>query len=556
MMYFLISFYMLIFSIITNFLMMMFIKFNLKLLINFNFKNMLSMKIEFIMFFDWMNFMFMSTILLISSMVFLYSMNYMKLDKNLNRFMKLILIFIMSMIFMIISPNFISIMLGWDGLGLSSYLLVKFYQNFKSLNSSLITLLMNRIGDIMILMMISLMMYKNSWNFMFINNINQKIMMLILITSMTKSAQIPFSTWLPLAMAAPTPVSSLVHSSTLVTAGVYLLIRFNYLMNEYFMKILMMISLTTMLMSSMNAMLEFDLKKIIALSTLSQLALMMFSISLNLTNLTFFHLITHAMFKSLLFLCSGIMIHNYFNNQDIRFINQLNLNMPSIMIIFNVASFTLSGMPFMSGFYSKDLILEMFMMNLNNKFIYMMFFLSMSLTLMYSIRLIYYISIYNLNLNMNSYFNLNSLMNNSIIVLFMLTMFYGSMFNWMIFNSKNMIFLNMNMKIMIYYFILIFNLMYLYLFINKFIKKSIMKLFMLKFLNQMWFINLIYKKKYNIMMMNNKYIKIMENSWLEYFNIKKMLNFKLLMNMKMIKIKINLMSLFMFTIYLIILNLF
>jgi NADH-ubiquinone oxidoreductase chain 5 len=215
--------------------------------------------------------------------------------------------------------------------------------------------------------------------------------MLIVFAGITKRAQIPFSSWLPAAIAAPTPVSALVHSSTLVTAGVYLLIRFNFLIVETSLGFfLLLISGLTIFMAGLGANFEFDLKKIIALSTLSQLGLIIRILSLGFFKLAFFHLLTHALFKALLFICAGVIIHNIKNSQDIRDIGKLVIFIPLTLICLNVANLALCGLPFLSGFYSKDLILEIVLIRNINIFSYFLFFFSTGLTVIYSLRLFYY----------------------------------------------------------------------------------------------------------------------------------------------------------------------
>lgn len=213
---------------------------------------------------------------------------------------------------------------------------------------------------------------------------------LVVLASITKRAQIPFSAWLPAAIAAPTPVSSLVHSSTLVTAGVYLLIRFNFSLNFNLIIFLLFISRITMFMAGLGANFEFDLKKIIALSTLSQLGLIMRILSLGEYILAFFHLLTHALFKALLFICAGCLIHNLRNCQDIRYMGGLVVQMPLTICFFTISNLSLCGLPFLSGFYSKDLILEVLSIDYINLYIYFVFFLSVGLTVFYTFRLIYY----------------------------------------------------------------------------------------------------------------------------------------------------------------------
>lgn len=205
---------------------------------------------------------------------------------------------------------------------------------------------------------------------------------------MTKSAQIPFSSWLPAAMAAPTPVSALVHSSTLVTAGVFLIIRFYSFLSSFsiFFYFLMFVSVLTMLMAGVSACFEMDMKKVIALSTLSQLGVMMSSLALGLPLISFFHLCTHALFKALLFLCAGSFIHSCFHVQDFRLLGGLFYQMPFSVCCINIANLALCGSPFLSGFYSKDLILEGFLFSYDNIFILFLVFFATGLTVCYSIR--------------------------------------------------------------------------------------------------------------------------------------------------------------------------
>nr|YP_010400418.1 NADH dehydrogenase subunit 5 [Cotesia flavipes]UQS76147.1 NADH dehydrogenase subunit 5 [Cotesia flavipes] len=554
-MYFLLSFNLLMFSLFN---------FNVSLIflikkLNYLFEWLIYMKdfflIKLIYYFDWMSFLFISVIFLISSMVILYSMNYMDNDININRFMMLIMIFIFSMIIMIISMNLIVILLGWDGLGLSSYCLVIYYQNKKSYNSGMITILMNRIGDLLILVSISLLMKNYSWNLMFLNNLNYMLMFFIFIASITKSAQIPFSTWLPLAMSAPTPVSSLVHSSTLVTAGIYLLIRLNYLFSNNFMLFMMIISSMTMFFSGMSANFEFDFKKIIALSTLSQLGLMMFILSFKLPMISFFHLIMHAMFKSLLFLCSGIVIHNFFNNQDIRMISLNNNYLMFVNMVFFLSSLTLMGMPFLTGFYSKDFIIEMFNMKYNNYFMFFIMYLSMGLTVSYSLRLIYY-----LNLKVLKNFNFLkikfNLMDYSILILIFMTVFFGSMMNWLMFNCLNYIYLSKFIKLMIFFFMFMGILIGLIL-MKVFYLKNNFLIFIYKFNNMMFFLPLNFKKnKINYMKLIFNMLMIQDFGWNEYFLLNKFLFILNLNNLFLLNMKFSIFNFMIFIVYLFMLLMF
>nr|YP_010037294.1 NADH dehydrogenase subunit 5 [Acidiella diversa]QQW48070.1 NADH dehydrogenase subunit 5 [Acidiella diversa] len=406
--------------------------------------------------FDWMSLLFMSFVLLISSLVIYYSKEYMMGDVNINRFIMLVLMFVLSMMLLIISPNLISILLGWDGLGLVSYCLVIYFQNVKSYNAGMLTALSNRIGDVAFLLAIAWMLNYGSWNYIFYlelmkNSIEMEIIgYLIVLAAMTKSAQIPFSSWLPAAMAAPTPVSALVHSSTLVTAGVYLLIRFNILLCESLLgQILLLISGLTMFMAGLGANFEFDLKKIIALSTLSQLGLMMSILSMGFYKLAFFHLLTHALFKALLFMCAGAIIHNMNNSQDIRLMGGLSIFMPLTSTCFNVANLALCGMPFLAGFYSKDMILEIVSLSYINYFSFFLYFFSTGLTVCYSLRLVYYSMTGELNWgSLNMLADEGWIMLRGMMGLLIMSIIGGSMLSWLIFPTPYMICLPYYMKLL------------------------------------------------------------------------------------------------------------
>nr|YP_010415464.1 NADH dehydrogenase subunit 5 [Ziczacella heptapotamica]USC52154.1 NADH dehydrogenase subunit 5 [Ziczacella heptapotamica] len=409
-----------------------------------------SLNIYYLILLDWISCLFISVVLFISSMVVFYSMNYMGLySYSSNRFLFLVILFVLSMLLMIISPNLLSILLGWDGLGLVSYCLVIYYNSMKSYLAGLITCLTNRLGDIGLLISISWMMSFGSWHFMFyLDYLEYNLFYLVIISSFTKSAQIPFSTWLPAAMAAPTPVSSLVHSSTLVTAGVYLLIRFfNFYVYQNFF--FLFLSILTMFMSSFCANYEFDLKKIIALSTLSQLGLMMSSLFMGLVNLSFFHLLTHAMFKSLLFLCAGIFIYYMNDNQDIRVMGSVCNSMPFTTSCFNISNLALCGIPFLSGFYSKDMIVEFMMMQYSGLIFYLIFFICLGLTCSYSFRLFYYSMLINSKFKSHMLFSEEkNVMKLSIFFLTIFSVFFGCMTLWLMLIDLFFLIFPLYMKIM------------------------------------------------------------------------------------------------------------
>nr|YP_009469518.1 NADH dehydrogenase subunit 5 [Hydrotaea ignava]AVD96779.1 NADH dehydrogenase subunit 5 [Hydrotaea ignava] len=488
-----------------------------------------SMSIVMTLLFDWMSLIFMSFVLMISSLVIYYSKEYMESDYKINRFIMLVLMFVSSMMLLIISPNLISILLGWDGLGLVSYCLVIYFQNVKSYNAGMLTALSNRIGDVALLLAIAWMLNYGSWNYIFYlevmkNNTEMLIVgMLIMLAAMTKSAQIPFSSWLPAAMAAPTPVSALVHSSTLVTAGVYLLIRFNIVLSSSWMgNFLLLVSGLTMFMSGLGANYEFDLKKIIALSTLSQLGLMMSILSMGYYKLAFFHLLTHALFKALLFMCAGAIIHNMNNCQDIRLMGNLSTMMPLTSSCFNVANLALCGMPFLAGFYSKDLILEMVSLSYVNMFSFFLYFFSTGLTVCYSFRLVYY--------SMTGVSNFSSLnllndegwiMLKGMLGLLLLSIFGGSMLSWLIFPTPLIIVLPQMLKLLTLFVCIIGGLTgYLISHVSMyFYNKALNNYNSSFFLGSMWFMP--YISTYGIinypLIMGSMVVKSFDQGWSEYF---------------------------------------
>nr|QXM16942.1 NADH dehydrogenase subunit 5 [Neoneuromus coomani] len=563
--YFLMSCSLSLFMLFLNFIMN-----DLVIFIEWELLSLNSCSIVMTFLFDWMSLLFMSFVLFISSLVIFYSMGYMHGDYNMNRFIILVLMFVLSMMLLIISPNLISILLGWDGLGLVSYCLVIYYQNEKSYNAGMITALSNRIGDVALLMAIAWMLNFGSWNYIFYleamkNCFEMKLICgMVILAAITKSAQIPFSSWLPAAMAAPTPVSALVHSSTLVTAGIYLLIRFNILMEgQIFALILLLIGCLTMFMAGMGANFEFDLKKIIALSTLSQLGLMMSILSMGLPILAFFHLLTHALFKALLFMCAGAVIHNVGNNQDIRFMGGIVNQLPLTLSCMNIANLALCGTPFLAGFYSKDLILEMVSLSYLNIFIYFLYFISTGLTVCYSFRLIYY--------SMTGTFNFKSLnsindeewkMLKGMLGLLFFAIMGGSMLSWLIFPSPNLIVLPLIMKLMTLLVSLIG--MWIGYELSKFKlnwKLNSLKTYsMSSFLGSMWFMPILSTKFINSYFLKLGYliIKSIDQGWSEMLGGQGIYN-TLKMNSKMYQlIQTNNLKIFLlsFVVWVIILMIF
>lgn len=272
-----------------------------------------------------------------------------------------------------------------------SYFLVVFYQNDIRNYSGAITVITNRLGDVGIILSIYFILNLGRLDFFVLNKIGCGIVFFILLVAFggfTKRAQFPFRSWLPLAIAAPTPISALVHSSTLVTSGVYLIIRFNLLINnrDLLVKLMLILSVMTILFAGVIALSEIDFKKIIALSTLSQLGLMIIVVLLGNDLMGFFHLLTHALFKALLFLCSGIFIHEFSCNQDIRYYRFCIKTNMVVSGVFIVCSMSLIGLPFLRGFYSKDLILELvYSINLNLLLV-IIIIIATILTMLYSLR--------------------------------------------------------------------------------------------------------------------------------------------------------------------------
>nr|AKS04196.1 NADH dehydrogenase subunit 5 [Parasagitta elegans] len=324
---------------------------------------------------DFYSYSFLMLLLLISTQVILWSYYYMDLEASYRRFLGLVFSFLSSMFLLVFFCSLYGALIGWDGLGVTSFLLVIYFKNRKSLGSGVITALTNRVGDCFLLVLLALHFAQ------FVES--HLLTVLLLLTSMTKSAQFPFSSWLPAAMAAPTPVSALVHSSTLVTAGIYLMIRFNSMGTEW----MLVVGSMTMTMAGLCACAEMDLKKIVALSTLSQLGVMVVALSVKLKTLCFFHLTTHAMFKALLFMSVGMGIHSVYGSQDFRSFASFGgvSALPSLSL--TVANVSLAGFPFMAGYYSKDTILESFYNSGLSMFFLLVFLLGIGLTTAYSVKM-------------------------------------------------------------------------------------------------------------------------------------------------------------------------
>lgn len=479
--------------------------------------------------FDWIRLLFMSFVLIISSLVIFYRKEYIRRDENINRFIILVLIFVLSIIILIIRPNLIRILLGWDGLGLVSYCLVIYFQNVKSYNAGILTALSNRIGDVALLLAIAWILNYGSWNYIFylevIKNDFEIIIIgsLVILAAITKRAQIPFSSWLPAAIAAPTPVSALVHSSTLVTAGVYLLIRFNILLRTSWLgQLLLLLSGLTIFIAGLGANFEFDLKKIIALSTLRQLGLIIRILSIGFYKLAIFHLLTHALFKALLFICAGAIIHNINNSQDIRLMGGLRIHMPLTSACFNVSNLALCGIPFLAGFYSKDIILEIVIIRNINFFSFFLYFFSTGLTVRYSFRLVYYSITGDLNCgSLNILNDERWIILRGILGLLFIRIIGGRILNWLIFPYPYIICLPLYIKLLTL-FVCIFGGLFGYLIsVTKLynLNKSFLYYNLSTFLGSIWFMP--YIRTYGIIFYPLSYgqvvVKRFDQGWSEYF---------------------------------------
>jgi len=274
---------------------------------------------------------------------------------------------------------------GWDGLGLSSFCLVIFYSNRSSIDSGLVTVFTNRVGDVFFLLSFYFFFIRGSIKWEFNSTLYSFVpLFFIFVGAITKSAQLPFSAWLPAAMAAPTPVSSLVHSSTLVTAGVYIMIRFNYIFSFLGFSFLKVLFLLTIILAGIFAVVEIDFKKVVAMSTLRQLGMILFVLSVGGTLLSFLHIIIHAFFKSILFLRTGSIIVQVSGRQDSRLYGRISSF--TSFTYFSISCFCLAGFPFFIGFYSKELIISSISSNVGI-FIYYVFVSSCLFTIMYSLRI-------------------------------------------------------------------------------------------------------------------------------------------------------------------------
>jgi NADH-quinone oxidoreductase subunit L len=303
--------------------------------------------------------------------IHVYSVGYMHDDPGFNRFFAFMNLFVFSMLLLVMGANYMIMFIGWEGVGLCSYLLIGFwYKNQEFNNAAKKAFIMNRIGDLGFLLGMFLIfttfgslnyidVFTQAKSFPVGNSIITAITLLLFLGAAGKSAQIPLYTWLPDAMAGPTPVSALIHAATMVTAGVYMIARSNilYLLSPFTLLVVGTTGLATLLLSATIAVFQNDIKKILAYSTISQLGYMFLALSIGAFSSAMFHLTTHAFFKALLFLGAGSIIHALGGEQDIRKMGGLMKSMPKTYWTFLIATLAIAGIPPLSGFFSKDDIL-------------------------------------------------------------------------------------------------------------------------------------------------------------------------------------------------------
>lgn len=351
-----------------------------------------SFPFELIFWVDKRSVIFFLTVVCISSVIIIFINFYMGTDYiSLGRFTKIVISFVLSMVVLIFRGNFITALVGWDGLGVVSFVLVIYYHRKVGIISSLLTVLVNRLGDVAIIITIVLFLHCDiTITGFFLTSDSNILAVLLVLGRITKRAQFPFSSWLPAAITAPTPVSSLVHRSTLVTAGVYLMYRINYLLLESMLGFwLTTIGLFTIFLGGLMALYEVDVKKIVAFSTLSQLGLIITVLGVGEISLSFLHLLIHALFKSIIFVICGYFIICNFGNQDGRYFSVRHSMFKYMQVLLGVSCLSLIGFPLTLGFVSKDLILEGFISTGISTFIILVFYINCIFTALYGLKILF-----------------------------------------------------------------------------------------------------------------------------------------------------------------------